>query len=350
MKNFKKITAAVLLVILMATIFLLAGCSDKRAESAEANLDFDGLGSAPTAEAIAKATPFDKSKITLSDSQSTEQAVLDSIKYMLVTSNQNLIDCDFFAAASYGTGTASINGGTIVGAMDTRDVRVYDNGTYWYDSYGLIVDAYSLKNGKKGNVSNTIISVMTMALNYAKRFYSPDGENFYVSTEGSTSKSSITLFPSYNAVSYSKPKSKKQTLEEFNKFTWSRDSYKSYTTDNYDNEKPITAGSIKYDEEKGIYTLEFDINCENDTLELSVADMSSNSAIEKFNYAKKHLTIELWECGLIKNYINSNVWEAKMILGLSGTSDNFYEQRFTYDKSKLVEMNIPQELKDAMIK
>ena len=348
MKRFKKITVVCLLVILFTTILVISGCKDSRATSAPASLDFDGLGSAPTQEAIAKSTPIDKSKVTLSDTTSTDQAVLDSIKYMLVTSNQNIIDCDFFAAASYGNGVASINGGTIVGAMDTRDVRVYDNGTYWYDSYGLIVDAYSLKNGKKGKVGTALINLISAALNYAKRFYSPDGETFYVSNEGKTSKDTFTLFPSYNAVSYPKPKSKKQTLEEFNKYTYSRDSYKSYTTDNYDNDKPITAGSIKYDSESGIYTLEFDVNCENNTLELSVADMSSNSAIKNFVYAKKHLIIEIWECGLIRNYINSNVWKANMV-GLSGSSDNFYEQRFTYDKSKLDAMNIPQELKDAMM-
>ena len=348
MNKFKKISAILILVILIAAICLFAGCDDGRAQSAEASLDFDGLGSAPTAEAAAKATPIDKSRLTLSDTISTDKAVLDSIKYILVTSNQNLIDCDFFAAASYGSGVATINGGTIVGAMDTRDVRVYDNGEYWYDAYGLIVDAYSLKKGKRGKVNSAVSSVISSALNYAKRAYSPDGETFYVSNKGGTSKSTITLFPSYNAVTYNRPKSQKQTLEQFNKYTYSRDSYKSYTTDNYDNDLPILSGSLKYDETNGIYTLEFDVNCENNTLELSVADMLSNSAIKKFVYAKKHLIIELWECGLIKNYINSNVWKAEMILNISGSSDNFYEQRFTYDKSKLVEMNIPQELKDKM--
>lgn len=100
MNKFKKISAILILVILIAAICLFAGCDDGRAQSAEASLDFDGLGSAPTAEAAAKATPIDKSRLTLSDTISTDKAVLDSIKYILVTSNQNLIDCDFFAAAS----------------------------------------------------------------------------------------------------------------------------------------------------------------------------------------------------------------------------------------------------------
>ena len=39
---------------------------------------------------------FDKSKIKLSDEMTEDQEVLDSIEYLLRTSNQNLIDCDFF--------------------------------------------------------------------------------------------------------------------------------------------------------------------------------------------------------------------------------------------------------------
>ncbi len=45
MNKFKKISAILILVILIAAICLFAGCDDGRAQSAEASLDFDGLGS-----------------------------------------------------------------------------------------------------------------------------------------------------------------------------------------------------------------------------------------------------------------------------------------------------------------
>ena len=73
---------------------------------------------------------------------------------------------------------------------------------------------------------------------------------------------------------------------EYMKATNSRTSYKGFTTDNYDNDKPITAGLIRYDKESGIYYLECDINCSNNTLELSVADMASNGAEEASQHSQ----------------------------------------------------------------
>ncbi len=279
-----------------------------------------------------------------------DQSVLDSIEYLLRLSNKNIIETDFFAAAAYGNGVATVSGG-IAGSMETREVRVFDNDTYYFDSYGLIVDGYTVKSdGSHGKVDDSLLSVLASALNFTKRVYSPNNKDFYFSDKGETNADSIVNFPDQNAVLYKKPKTKKMTFDEYIKMTSSRDNYKGFTTDNYDNDKPITAGLLKYDESTGIYYLECDINTQNNTLELSVTDMLNNGAIKEFVYAKKHLTIEIWDCGLIRTYINSNVWNASMILGLKGSSDNYYEQWFTYDKSKLDKMNISEDLKNDLMK
>lgn len=351
MKKNNKIILISIILILSVTAAIFVGCVKPAEHPEDTSLDFDGLGSTPTEAAIAKSVAFDKSKIKLSDEMTEDQEVLDSIEYLLRTSNQNLIDCDFFAAAAYGTGEASINNGTIVGGMDTREVRVFDNGEYYFDSYGLIVKGYTVnEDGSHGSVPDNILGMLGSFLNYTKRTYSPDGQTFYTAKNGDSNQQSIVNFPSQNAITYKKPKSEKQSFDEYMKATNSRTSYKGFTTDNYDNDKPITAGLIRYDKESGIYYLECDINCSNNTLELSVADMASNGAIKHFEYAKKHLTIEFWECGLIRSYINENVWKANMILGLSGSSDNYYEQKFTYDKSKLDNLLISQDLKNALVK
>ncbi len=349
MKKSKLLIITAILVIVTITAAVFAGCVGK-ANPSDANLDFDGLASAPTSEAKAKAQPVDKSKIALSDTMTEDQSVLDSIEYLLRLSNKNIIETDFFAAAAYGNGVATVSGG-IAGSMETREVRVFDNDTYYFDSYGLIVDGYTVKSdGSHGKVDDSLLSVLASALNFTKRVYSPNNKDFYFSDKGETNADSIVNFPDQNAVLYKKPKTKKMTFDEYIKMTSSRDNYKGFTTDNYDNDKPITAGLLKYDESTGIYYLECDINTQNNTLELSVADMLNNGAIKEFVYAKKHLTIEIWDCGLIRTYINSNVWNASMILGLKGSSDNYYEQWFTYDKSKLDKMNISEDLKNDLMK
>ena len=349
MKKSKILIITAILVIITITAALFAGCVGK-ANTAQASLDFDGLASAPPQEAAAKSVPIDKSKIKLSDTLTEDQAVLDSIEYLLRLSNKNMIDSDFFAAAAYGSGVATVSGG-IVGSMETREVRVFDNNTYYFDSYGLIVDGYTIKSdGSHGSVNQGLLDILAKALNFTKRVYSPNGEDFYFSKNGETNENSIVNFPDPNAVVYNKPKSEKLTYDGYMKLTNSRESYKSFTTDNYDNDKPITAGLLRYDETNGIYYLECDINTKNNTLELSVADMLDNGAINAFEYAEKHLTIEIWDCGLIRTYINKNVWNATLILGLKGSSDNYYEQWFTYDKSKLDKMNISEELKNNLMR
>ena len=350
MKKTKTLIITTILIITTLILAIFSGCAGK-ANSAPANLDFDGLGSAPTAEAMAKATPIDKSRLSFSDTMTEDQAVLDSIVYLLKLSNQNLIDADFFAAGAYGGGTANINGGAIVGTLELREVRVFDHDTYYFDSYGLITDGYSIKkDGSKGKVDESLLSMVAMALNYAKRVYSPNGQDFYYSDNGETDKDTIVNYPDQNAVLYKKPKTKKMTFDGYMELTNSRVSYKGFTTDNYDNDKPITAGMLTYDANTGIYRLECDINCKNNTLEYSVKDMMDIKAINEFDYAKKHLTIELWECGLIRTYINQNHWDATIVKILTGGSDNYYEQWFMYDKSKLDKMNIDQQLKDDLMK
>ena len=79
MKKSKFLIITAILVIVTITAALFAGCV-KKAMGAEGDLDFDGLASAPTQEARAKAQPVDKSKITLSDTMTEDQAVLDSIE------------------------------------------------------------------------------------------------------------------------------------------------------------------------------------------------------------------------------------------------------------------------------
>ncbi|MDE5654920.1 MAG: hypothetical protein K2I46_04860 [Clostridia bacterium] len=353
MKKIKTLIITSMLVILTLIVALLSGCAEK-ANYAEADLNFDGLAEAPTQEAMAKAIPVDKTKISLSDTDTTDQAVLDSIEYIIRLANQNLIDCDFFAGGAYGSGVAQmvIAGEPIVGSMQTRDIRIFDNNTYYFDTYGLVVDGYILnKNGQRGkDVNEATFTILAKALNFTKRVYSPNNQDFYFSKNGKSNQDSLLKFPDQNAIVFNNPKSTKMSYDEYMKMTYSRFSYKGFTSDDYDTKKPITAGLLKYDAETGIYYLEAEINCNDETLKYSNDDMLENGAINKFRYAQKRVKIEIWECGLIRTYINKNRWEATILGTIKGSSDNIYEQWFSYDKSKLDKMNIDQSLKDALMK
>ena len=74
-----------------------------------------------------------------------DQAVLDSIEYLLRLSNKNIIETDFCSKPLTATVLPHVSGG-IAGSMETREVRVFDNDTYYFDSYGLIVDGYTVKS------------------------------------------------------------------------------------------------------------------------------------------------------------------------------------------------------------
>ncbi|MDE7078773.1 MAG: hypothetical protein K2O95_01485 [Clostridia bacterium] len=352
----KKFLATVILVITLLAVFTLTGCNGG-AETADVDLNFDNLGSIPNEQAMAKATHIDPSKVKLSDEESTDPEVLSSIIYLLLTANQNNVECDFYAAAAYGTGEAKIKLGSqnIVGSMDTREWRLYDNGEYFFDSYGLVVGGHTIKeDGSKGSVPNSIISALSGVLNFTERVYSPDSKTFYVSKKGKSDSKSLTLYPSLDAITYKKPDSTKFTYGDYVKENFYRNDFREFTSDDLDEGlNPITSGRITYDSEKGIYYLECEINCEDETvLDLSIQSMKKSSGTNIFKYAKKRLTIEIWECGLIKNYINNNVWEATLLptsLKLKGSSENFYEQRFTYNKEDLKTMVVSEEIKQAMM-
>ena len=355
--SMKKLTASIILVIMIITIALLAGCSGG-AQTAEVDLDFDNLGSKPNAEAAAKATPINKSELTFSEEETSDPAVLSSIIKLILIANQNNVDCDFYAAAAYGTGEAKFKVGkdNIVGSMDTRECRIYDNGEYFFDSYGMVVGGYSIKqDGSKGTVSNALVSALSAVLNYTERVYSPDCETFYTSKKGKADEKTLTRFPSLDAVAYPKPKSEKSALSKYIDENYYRNDFREFTSDNWDESiPPITSGKLTYDEENGIYYLECETNIEDESvLELSIKSMKKSSGTDIFKYAKKRLTIEIWECGLIKNYINENVWEATLLpttLKLKGSSDNYYEQRFTYNKDDLEIMIVPESVKQDMMK
>ena len=242
MKKTKTLIITTMLIIMTLVVAILSGCTGK-SNWAEVNLNFDGLGSAPTQEAAAKAVPVDKSTINLSDTDTTDQAVLDSIKYLLILANQNLIDCDFFAAAACGSGVAQmvITGDPIVGAMLTRDMRIFDNDTYYFDSYGRVVDGYKLKkNGKRGkDVNGATMEILTRALNFNKRTYSPNNVDFYFTKDGSGDENSIVNFPDQNAIVYKNPKVTKMSFDQYVKENWYRNNYKGFTTDDYNTERPI---------------------------------------------------------------------------------------------------------------
>lgn len=354
--NMKKIIIPILLIIAMA-FMMLTGCYEE-VKRAETNLDFDNLGAKPNEEVASSVTPIDKSKVTLSSETTTDKAVLDSIKYIIQLSNQNNIDLDFYAAAAYGTGDAKINytdNKKIVGSMDTREFRVYDNGEYFFDTYGLVVDGYTLaSDGTTGTVPEALIGMLATVLDYAERVYSPDGKTFYKADNGRPESNCFELYPSLDAVVYKRPSIEKSSEEEYIKNNYYRNSYREYTSDDLSYEEAITSGKITYDEEAGIYYIECEINCENEiTLDLSIKSMKESSGTDVFKYAKKTLVLEIWDCGLIKNYINKNVWEATLLptsIKLKGSSENFYEQRFMYNKEDLDKMIVPDSVKQALVK
>lgn len=353
-KFMKKFLCFIVLLTVIVSVFAFSGCT-KPANRAEVDLTFDGLGTKPSDEVAATVQGIDKSKITLSSETTTDKAVLESIRYLLKLSNQNNIDIDFYAAAAYGTGDAYIPSVKIVGSMDTREWRLYDNGEYFFDSYGLIVDGYKKNDdGSKGSVPSGILSALSMVLNFTERVYSPDSQTFYKAKDGKSSVDTFSKYPSLDAITYKKPEIQKSSLEQYIKENYYRNSFKDYITDDLDYEEAITEGSLTYDAEKGLYTIKCEINCTNEiALDLSIKSMKESAGTDIFKYARKSLTIEIWDCGLIRKYINENKWEATLLptsFKLKGSSENYYEQIFAYNKDAIEKMVIPEDVKTTWTK
>ncbi len=340
----KKILILIVAISVLVMSACLVGCKKEigTGKSTEYDIDFDDLGKEPKSEVAKTVIAVDASKIKKlnkeSDELSNDKDVLETIDYLYNLANRNLMEMDYYASIAFGKSTVLIGGNEDSYAY-SREYIVKDKKEWFFQNFTIDPDANAL-----------VKNVMESA---EERYTNDGGETIYKRHGGSsaleedcldrflTSKSPIIY--ENMAKSGDKHAPKVYTREGYNKFKHVRVSY-----DEIDNAL-ITAdtlvdGKVTYNEDEGLYTIEFDVNISNDSeaLENGRKNLSAAGG-SSVSYEKQHQTITIWKEGLFCYYHTENLWIAKFV-GVKYGSANNYQKWFTYNKENVEKLVIPSDV------
>ncbi|MBQ7652761.1 MAG: hypothetical protein IJS93_00085 [Clostridia bacterium] len=89
--------------------------------------------------------------------------------------------------------------------------------------------------------------------------------------------------------------------------------------------------SITHDDEKGFYTLVFDIDVENkEAIAKPYENLSAN--VENAKYTAVHETIELWDSGYFRYFRSEDQWTGHVVVDVAAEID--YQTVFIYEEDK----------------
>ena len=339
MKNRVVCLITVLLIGIIA--FSLIGCSkDPLDMDTNYDISFDDLGVAPAAAVTDTVTSVDESKIIKlneeNDELTNDKDVLETISYLYNLANENLMAVDYYASIAFGKAQVLI-GDKLDSYAYSREYIVKDGDVWFFQNYTYDPTA-----------SKIVKNIMESS---EERYTSDGGETIYKRHGGSESlkDSCIEEFLTGSPIIYDKmAKSGKKhapkiyTEETYNEFRHVRIRY-----DEIDNAL-ITAdtlvnGKVTYNEEKGLYTIEFnvDISNESEALEKGRQNLSAAGGTSVY-YEKQHQVIEIWNSGLFCSYHTDNLWRGKFAMVVYGSA-NDYQKWFTYNKENVKKLVIPQD-------
>jgi hypothetical protein len=340
----KKFLILVATVSILVMAICLVGCKKEigSGKSTEYDIDFDDIGEEPKSEVAETVISVDTSKIKKlnneSDELSNDRDVLETIDYLYNLANSNLMAMDYYASIAFGKSTVLIAGNEDSYAY-SREYIVKDKKEWFFQNFTIDPDA-----------SAVVKNIMESA---EERYTNDGGETIYKRHGGSSALEEDCLdrfLTSNSPIIYENmAKSGKNhapkiyTREEYNEFKHVRVSY-----DEIDNAL-ITAdtlvdGKVTYDEDEGLYTIEFDVNISNDSeaLENGRKNLSAAGG-SSVSYEKQHQTITIWEEGLFCYYHTENLWTAKFV-GVKYGSANNYQKWFTYNKDNVEKLVIPSDV------
>ena len=330
------------ILLISVIVISLVGCSKDPLDAAtEYDISFDDLGVAPVASVVASTTSVDESKILKlnedADELSEDRDVLETISYLYNLANENLMAIDYYASIAFGKAGVLIGDNTDSYAY-SREYIVKDGSKWFFQNYTYDPTANSIIKG-----------VMESS---EERYTSDSGNTIYKRHGGSDSLSETCIedfLTDKSPIIYSKmAKSGKKhapkiyTMDTYNEFKHVRVRY-----DEIDNAlinaDTLVNGKVTYNADKGLYTIEFNVNISNDSeaLENGRKNLSAAGGTSVY-YEKQHQVITIWNSGLFCSYHTDNLWRGKFGLVTYGSA-NDYQKWFTYNKANVKKLVIPSD-------
>ena len=100
----------------------------------------------------------------------------------------------------------------------------------------------------------------------------------------------------------------------------------------------------------GYYELYIEVDVTSDCLLLGEENLRQSALSNDLKYVYQKITIQIWDCGLIRNYATDNSWAATIAGGLlTGESTNTYSKAYSYNKENVKNLVITQEIKDMLM-
>lgn len=351
-RKFLTFTAQIVAVLAILVTFSLcfAGCNgDEITDIVEVTYDNDDLGKMPNEQAIEGIDPIDESKLIKFSEESVADADVEATAaYLFNLANANLAKVDYYANKATGNGVATITiGEDASGSMEVREVRIKDGAAMYMETMGEVVSG---RLGDGGN-SSLIVSACRALLDYGNRKYTPDGVTMY-RQEGGTS----CLDPNYSLNNFYTDQPyinwdecddvESMTIQDFMKDEYYRNSYFE-TNSSEINAKTLKEAKVTHNDAEGYYEIELVVDVTTNALTLATQSTRNSASSDDIVFVYQTIKCEVWDCGLFRYYSTDDSWEGSIkagIFSLGGSSVNFWEKYFTYNKEMAPGLQIPTDM------
>lgn len=340
MKKIRIIAVCILVALMCMTMF--AGCNNDSSIANEIDIDYDDILVAPTAAASQGAVAVDKSKVVISKDVTTDAAVKESASYLYQLANENAHKIAFSASVSEGRGHADVvykEAIQLRGNMEVREYNCNVGATKFYEGYGYVMTGTDLKTGKPSDLLGTVRTL----LNYADRTYTPDGQTFYKQNKGGLNNESVANFKPGEGGYINWDKAGKGTKYTDKQWVSSGEGKINKHYQDIDNAnilaEYIQEAKIVHNDREGYYEVFIKVEPKSAALDLGREGLRNSTGSKDLDYVFHEVTMQIWDCGLMRYYYTYNSWEATIVL-FHGTSENQYYRYFTYNQDNVSKLSV----------
>ncbi len=333
---------AVCILVALTCMIALAGCNNESSSANSITTDYDDIMVVPTATASQGAVAVDVAKVAVSADKTNDAAVLESAAYLYQLANENAHKVAFSASVSEGRGFADVIYKEVIqlrGDMEVREYNCNVGTTKFYEGYGYVMTGKDLKTNKESNLLGTV----RILLNYADRTYSPDGTVFYKQNKGGLDNDSVANFAPGEGGYIDWESASKGTKYSAQQWVASGEGKINKHYQDIDNAnilaEYVQEASITHNDQEGYYEVFIKVDPTSAALNLGREGLRKSTGSKDLDYVFHEVTMQIWDCGLMRYYYTYNSWEAT-IKFFHGTSKNQYYRYFTYNQDNVSKLSV----------
>lgn len=300
---------------------------------------------------------IDSSLLVMTDGDEivTTDEAKKSAAYLYNIANHNRQTTSYWVSYGAGSGYANIEiGGKLRGDMSVRDWQVKDGNEYYFEDFAKVTQAINTETNEDSSLGGPVSSM----LEYCHSKYSPDGKTFYVKS-GSNKCFTDNMIENYliedNVINWAK--AGKVTTMSYQEYLDSISARRSHVEIDNSLMKWSSISGVKLSHNKdGYYELYIEVDVTSDCLLLGEENLRQSALSNDLKYVYQKITIQIWDCGLIRNYATLNSWSATIgsaaaggVIKISGESTNTYSKAYSYNKENVKNLVITQEIKDMLM-